>query len=96
LPSARRTFITCKNTFQNAHDAEISSFFAQPDLAAGCAFCAPGVSKTPVAVTASQPEIASGSAMIVDLASKKIIYQPAGSGSPDGVDHQSDDRDGGA
>jgi D-alanyl-D-alanine endopeptidase (penicillin-binding protein 7) len=73
-PAPRRTFITCKNTFQNVHDAEISSFFAQPDVAAGCAFCAPGVSKTSTAVTASQPDIASGSAMIVDLASKKIIY----------------------
>jgi hypothetical protein len=57
--------------FSECHDAEISSFFAQPDLAAGCAFCAPGVSKTPTAVTASQPDIASGSAMIVDLATKK-------------------------
>lgn len=36
---------------------------------------APGDSKNPVAATALQPEIASGSAMIVDLASKKIIYQ---------------------
>ncbi|VUT01074.1 hypothetical protein SB6419_01621 [Klebsiella spallanzanii] len=41
-PTPRRTFITCKNTFQNAHDDQISSFFAQPDFAAGCAFCAPG------------------------------------------------------
>lgn len=47
FPATQRTLITCKNTFQNAHDAEISSFFAQPDLASGCAFCAPGDSKNP-------------------------------------------------
>ena len=38
-------------------------------------FAPQAIAKTPVAATALQPEIASGSAMIVDLASKKIIYQ---------------------
>ena len=37
-------------------------------------FAPQALAKTPTAVTASQPEIASGSAMIVDLATKKIIY----------------------
>lgn len=60
-------------------------------------FAPQALAKTPTAVTASQPEIASGSAMIVDLATKKIIY----ASQPDlvrpiGVDHQSDDRHGGA
>ena len=75
--TSRRTFHNVQKYFQNAHDAEISSLFAQPDLAAGCAFCAPCVSKTPTAVTASQPEIASGSAMIVDLATKNHLCQSA-------------------
>ncbi|STW05800.1 murein-DD-endopeptidase [Klebsiella grimontii] len=60
-------------------------------------FAPQAMAKTSTAVTASQPDIASGSAMIVDLASKKNhLCQPAGSGSPDGVDHEGDDRDGGA
>ncbi|STV87700.1 murein-DD-endopeptidase [Klebsiella michiganensis] len=60
-------------------------------------FAPQALAKTSTAVTASQPDIASGSAMIVDLASKKIIYasQPD-LVRPDGVDHQGDDRDGGA
>lgn len=37
-------------------------------------FAPQALAKTSTAVTASQPDIASGSAMIVDLASKKIIY----------------------
>lgn len=37
-------------------------------------FAPQALAKTPMAVTASQPDIASGSAMIVDLATKKIIY----------------------
>lgn len=41
---------------------------------AGCAFGTAGVAKTAAATTASQPEIASGSAMIVDLNTNKVIY----------------------
>ncbi len=74
--TSRRTFHNVQKYFQNAHDAEISSLFAQPDLAAGCAFAPQALAKTPTAVTASQPEIASGSAMIVDLATKKS-FMPA-------------------
>lgn len=37
-------------------------------------FAPQALAKTSVAVAASQPDIASGSAMIVDLATKKIIY----------------------
>ena len=37
-------------------------------------FAPQALAKTPTAVAASQPDIASGSAMIVDLATKKIIY----------------------
>ncbi|RVT07140.1 serine hydrolase, partial [Klebsiella oxytoca] len=37
-------------------------------------FAPQAMAKSPAAVSASQPDIASGSAMIVDLASKKIIY----------------------
>lgn len=39
-------------------------------------FAPQALAKTPTAVTASQPEIASGSAMIVDLATKKS-FMPA-------------------
>ena len=37
-------------------------------------FAPQALAKTSAAVAASQPDIASGSAMIVDLATKKIIY----------------------
>lgn len=40
-------------------------------------FAPQALAKTPTAVTASQPEIASGSAMIVDLATKNHLCQPA-------------------
>ncbi len=47
-------------------------------LLLACAFAPQALRKTPTAVTASQPEIASGSAMIVDLATKKNhLCQPA-------------------
>lgn len=36
-------------------------------------FAPQAIAKTPVAATALQPEIASGSAMIVDLASKRLF-----------------------
>lgn len=47
-------------------------YLARPD--AGCAFAPQAVAKTAAATTASQPEIASGSAMIVDLNTNKVIY----------------------
>lgn len=62
------------NHYLNAHHAEISSFFICFGPDAGCAFCTAGVAKTAAATTASQPEIASGSAMIVDLNTNKVIY----------------------
>ncbi len=50
----------------------VSLFSSGPD--AGCAFAPQAVAKTVAATTASQPEIASGSAMIVDLNTNKVIY----------------------
>ncbi len=52
------------------------------------------VAKTAAATTASQPEIASGSAMIVDLNTNKVIFEPPGSGASDCVYQQINDRDG--
>ncbi len=43
--TSRRTFHNVQKYFQNAHDAEISSLFAQPDLAAGCAFAPQALAK---------------------------------------------------
>ena len=63
------------NHYLNAHHAEISSFFICFGPDAGCAFGTAGpLRKTAAATTASQPEIASGSAMIVDLNTNKVIY----------------------
>ena len=53
-------------------------------------FAPQAVAKTAAATTASQPEIASGSAMIVDLNTNKVIY----SNHPDCVYQQINDRDG--
>ena len=50
----------------------VSLFWPGPD--AGCAFCTADRCETAAATTASQPEIASGSAMIVDLNTNKVIY----------------------
>ncbi len=53
------------------------------------------VAKTAAATTASQPEIASGSAMIVDLnTNKSDLFEPPGSGASDCVYQQINDRDG--
>ncbi len=62
------------NHYLNAHHAEISSFFYLAALMLAVPFAPQAVAKTVAATTASQPEIASGSAMIVDLNTNKVIY----------------------
>lgn len=62
------------NHYQKSHHAEIPSFIIKPCPGAGRSFCTPSRGETATTAAASQPEIASGSAMIVDLNTNKAIY----------------------
>ncbi len=61
------------NHYLNAHHAEISSSLFSLALMLAVPFAPQAVAKTAAATTASQPEIASGSAMIVDPNTNKVI-----------------------
>ncbi len=62
------------NHYQKSHHAEIPSFIPEPCSDVGRTFCPAGRGETAATTAASQPEIASGSAMIVDLNTNKVIY----------------------
>lgn len=66
--------MTCVNHYQKSHHAEIPSFIIKPCLVLAVPFAPQAVAKTATTAAASQPEIASGSAMIVDLNTNKVIY----------------------
>jgi D-alanyl-D-alanine carboxypeptidase len=66
--------ITCMNNHQKSHHAEIPSFFIKPRAYVCRARRTAGAGKNAAATTSAQPEIASGSAMIVDLQTNQVIY----------------------
>ena len=84
-PSTQAVYvITCVNHYQKSHHAEISVSLLSLALLLGISATAPAIAKTTaVATAAAQPQIASGSAMIVDLNTNKVILrQSSGSGAP--------------